>query len=155
MGLLAAIVLVGTVTVPILRMFEASGTWQRIVVAAGLVGSVGVFMGVALPTGMRVATSSASDLIPWLWGINGATSVLGSVLAAAIALAYGISVSYWTGVACYAAACAAFALNRRRHGRNLQLLDQELRNCRGTTTDSAEEEHCQAGEHIQAAFAEQ
>jgi hypothetical protein len=114
MGLLAAIVLVGTVTVPILRMFEASGTWQRIVVAAGLVGSVGVFMGVALPTGMRFATSSASDLIPWLWGINGATSVLGSVLAAAIALAYGISVSYWTGVVCYAAACGAFALNRRR-----------------------------------------
>jgi hypothetical protein len=119
-GLLAAVILVGTATVPILRMFESSGTWQRLLVAAGLVGSVGVFMGTALPTGMRVASSSAADLIPWLWGINGATSVLGSVLAAAIALAYGISSSYWVGVACYACAAAALAMNRRRYGRESQ-----------------------------------
>jgi len=52
-------------------MFEVSSTSKRILVAAGLVGSVGVFMGVALATGMRVAASSASDLIPWRWGING------------------------------------------------------------------------------------
>jgi MFS family permease len=113
-GLLAAIILVGIATVPILRTFEASGTWQRLVVAAGLVGSVGVFMGMALPTGMRVAAASASELIPWLWGINGATSVLGSVLGAAIALAYGISTSYWVGVMCYAWAVAALALKWRR-----------------------------------------
>src|SRR5262249_52271384 len=90
-------------------------TWQRIVVAASLVGSAGVFMGMALPTGIRVAASSASGLLPWLWGINGATSVLGSVLAAAIALAYGISTSYWVGVMCYAWAVAALALKWRRY----------------------------------------
>ena len=48
------------------------------------------------------------------WGINGATSVFGSVLAAVIALAYGISASYWTGVACYAVAVAALAWQCRR-----------------------------------------
>jgi hypothetical protein len=117
LGLLAATILVGLATAPTLRMFEAAGTWQRIVVAASLVGSVGIFMGVALPTGMRVATASASELIPWLWGINGATSVLGSVLAAAIALAYGISTSYWVGVVCYACAVAALALKWRRYRR--------------------------------------
>jgi hypothetical protein len=109
-GLLAAVTLVGLVTGPALRLFEASGTAVRVAVAAGLVGTAGLFMGMALPTGLRVATGAAPRLIPWLWGINGATSVFGSVLAAAIALAYGISTSYWFGVGCYAAAVAALVL---------------------------------------------
>jgi hypothetical protein len=109
-GLLAAVTLVGLVTGPALRLFEASGTAVRVAVAAGLVGTAGLFMGMALPTGLRAATGAAPRLIPWLWGINGATSVFGSVLAAAIALAYGISTSYWFGAACYAVAVAALGL---------------------------------------------
>jgi hypothetical protein len=113
-GLLAAVTLVGFVTGPALRLFEASGTAVRVAVAAGLVGTAGFFMGMALPTGLRVATGAAPSLIPWLWGTNGATSVFGSVLAAAIALAYGISTSYWFGVGCYAVAIAALVLQGRR-----------------------------------------
>jgi hypothetical protein len=113
-GLLAAVTLVGLVTGPALRLFEASGTLVRVALAAGLVGTAGLFMGMALPTGLRVATGAAPRLIPWLWGINGATSVFGSVLAAVIALAYGISTSYWFGVGCYAVAVAALVLQGRR-----------------------------------------
>jgi hypothetical protein len=109
-GLLAAVTLVGLVTGPALRVFEASGTAVRVAVALGLVGTAGLFMGMALPTGLKVATGAAPRLIPWLWGINGATSVFGSVLGAAIALAYGISTSYWSGVACYAVAVGALVL---------------------------------------------
>src|SRR5262249_34548835 len=111
-GLLAAVVLVGLATGPALKLFEASGAAVRVAVAAGLVGVAGLFMGMALPTGMRVATATAPRLIPWLWGVNGATSVFGSVLAAAVALAFGISTSYWAGLACYAV--AAVALHARR-----------------------------------------
>jgi hypothetical protein len=114
-GLLGAVTVVGLVTVPALRMFESSGASVRVAVAAALVAFAGFFMGMALPMGMRVAASSAPALIPWLWGINGATSVFGSVLAAAVALASGISVSYWAGVGCYALAVAALAL---KEGRN-------------------------------------
>jgi hypothetical protein len=48
--------------------------------------------------------------MPWLWGINGATSVLASVLAVVIAMAVSISASFWTGVGCYAVAFVAFLL---------------------------------------------
>jgi hypothetical protein len=116
-GLLAAVTLVGLVTGPALRLFAASGTEVRVAVAAALVGAAGLFMGMAMPTGLRVATGAAPRLIPWLWGINGATSVFGSVLAAAIALAYGISTSYWFGVGCYAVAVAALVLQGRRDRR--------------------------------------
>jgi hypothetical protein len=113
-GLLAAVTLVGLGTVPALKLFEASGTAVRVAVAAGLVGVAGLFMGMALPTGMRVAMEAAPRLIPWLWGVNGATSVFGSVLAAAVALAFGISASYWAGAACYVVAATALVLHARR-----------------------------------------
>ena len=113
-ALVAAVTIVGLATGPTLRLFESSPALVRVPIAAALVAVAGFFMGMALPTGMRLATDSAPPLIPWLWGINGATSVFGSVLAAVIALAYGISASYWTGVACYALAVAALAWQCRR-----------------------------------------
>jgi len=57
--------------------------------------------------------ASREALAPWLWGINGATSVLASVLAVVIAMASGISSAFWTGVASYGVALAAFALAAR------------------------------------------
>jgi hypothetical protein len=113
LGLLCAVTVVGLATGPALRMFEASGAPVRVVVAAALVAVAGLFMGTALPLGMRSAADRASGLVPWLWGVNGATSVFGSVLAAAVALAYGISASYWAGVACYTVATLAITWRGR------------------------------------------
>ena len=42
-------------------------------------------MGMAFPLGLRLAAGHAAALTPWLWGVNGATSVLAAVLAVAIA----------------------------------------------------------------------
>jgi hypothetical protein len=64
-------------------------------------------MGTAFPLGMRIASAKAPALTPWLWGVNGATSVCASVLAVVIALSWGIAVAFWTGVACYVVAGAA------------------------------------------------
>jgi hypothetical protein len=63
-------------------------------------------MGMPLAIGMRVAGRAGAPT-SFLWGINGATSVCGSVLSMAIALFFGISVSFWVGWAAYAAAAAA------------------------------------------------
>jgi hypothetical protein len=112
LGLLAAVTIVGLATGPAVRTFEASGAPVRVAVAAALVAVAGLFMGMALPMGMRSAADAAPKLIPWLWGVNGATSVFGSVLAAAVALAYGISASYWAGVVCYILATAALTWSR-------------------------------------------
>jgi hypothetical protein len=60
------------------------------------------------PIGMKLASARAAVLTPWLWGMNGAASVCCSVLAVAIALAAGISASYWAGVVCYGVALGAY-----------------------------------------------
>jgi hypothetical protein len=45
--------------------------------------------------------------MPWLWGLNGAASVLCSVVAAAVALSAGIGATFWCGAVAYLVAFVA------------------------------------------------
>jgi len=63
---------------------------------------------------MRAASARAERLLPWFWGINGAASVLASVLAAVVSLEWGITVNLWIGVACYTLAAAVLLTARVR-----------------------------------------
>ena len=87
-------------------------TAYRILVAALVLCPLGLTMGTAFPLGMRLATLKADALAPWLWGINGATSVCASVVVVVISLSFGISTAFATGVGCYAIASAAFVRAR-------------------------------------------
>jgi hypothetical protein len=109
--LAAVLVVAGLVTNPLIASFADSETPVRIAVSAALLAVMGVPMGMAFPIGMRIAVESREALAPWLWGVNGATSVLASVLTVVIAMASGISSAFWTGVASYAVALAAFAVS--------------------------------------------
>jgi hypothetical protein len=57
---------------------------------------------------MKAASARFDALTPWLWGLNGATSVLASVVAFLIVLGWGVSTAFWTGFACYAVAVASY-----------------------------------------------
>jgi hypothetical protein len=109
LALLVGVLAVFGVATPLLiRAFEAATTPGRIAVAIAILFPIGLLMGMAFPLGMRLASARAPALTPWLWGVNGATSVCASVLAVAIALNTGIASSFWTGVACYVTAALAF-----------------------------------------------
>jgi hypothetical protein len=108
-GLLVVLLLFGALTPQAITAFRASPTPLRILIAVGLLSPIGLVMGTAFPIGMKAAATRSASLTPWLWGVNGATSVCASVVAVVIALGAGISASFWTGVACYIAAAAAFA----------------------------------------------
>ena len=119
--LLGVLILFGVFTSPLIRGFESSQTPVRIFVAAAILLPLGVVMGMAFPLGMKVASRYSAALTPWLWGINGATSVCASVMAIAIALSWGISASYWTGCFFYLLALGAFvwATRRRPEAQNI------------------------------------
>jgi len=110
LGVLAAF---GTLTPRAIAAFAASTTPHRVLVAVGILFPMGLVMGMAFPLGLKLAASISSGLMPWLWGINGATSVCGSVFALVLALNAGISASFWAGVACYATACGSFFVAAR------------------------------------------
>jgi hypothetical protein len=112
-ALFAVVAAAGFFTVPLVVGFQASGTAVRIAVSGTLLAAIGFVMGMAFPLGMRLAVSGRPQLAPWLWGVNGAASVLASVLAVVIAMAFGISASFWSGVACYLVALAAYAAAAR------------------------------------------
>lgn len=89
------------------RVLDHTGAWAigvRIAIACAFLAPLGVLLGVALPTWLAGVSVRAPARIPWLWGVNGATSVLGSVLATLVAMHAGISGSLWLGVGAYAMA---------------------------------------------------
>jgi hypothetical protein len=103
--LLLVIGLFGYFTTDIITYYQASSTLIRIMVTLAIIFSLGFFMGSALPLGMQLAARYSPKLTPWLWGVNGATSICGSVLAMVIALSAGIQSTYLSGLICY---CMAF-----------------------------------------------
>lgn len=105
--LLAAIVGFGIGAPAAIRHFESEPTNIRILVAAGLLMPLGLLMGMPFSIGMRIASATPDAPTPFLWGINGAMSVLGSVLGMLIALLWGISAAFWTGAFWYLVAAAA------------------------------------------------
>lgn len=73
----------------------------------------GMFLGTPFPLGLRALSQRRPDDIPWMWGVNGLTSVLGSLLAAIGAKFYGFQAVFLGGAACYLlAGLLGFALLR-------------------------------------------
>lgn len=80
-----------------LPMMDAAPLAQRMIVAVLVVSLPGFFMGWAFPLGLSYYTQENKELGPWLWALNGATSVLGSIFAAIISITYGIKVTIASG----------------------------------------------------------
>ena len=94
----------------LIKIFQAQDTAFRVIIAVLITAPMGVFMGMAFPAGMFMATED-SDLTPWFWGINGAASVCASVLAVLLSLIFGISVAFVVGIVFYLVAFVFAALS--------------------------------------------
>ena len=114
--LLFVVFIFGISTNYVLHLFSASSNMVRICVSAGMLLPLGFFMGMQFPLGIKAAIIDAHELIPWLWGINGAASVCGSVLAMVLALSFGISVTFFCGSLFYLAAFLMLLQIRRKLG---------------------------------------
>lgn len=106
--LVAVIALFGILTPNTVVFFDRFSMPVQIAVSAADLFPLGFFMGMAFPLGIKFASARFGALTPWLWGMNGVASVLASVLAAVIALNWGISASFWTGFLCYLVALLSF-----------------------------------------------
>jgi spermidine synthase len=111
--LLVAMLVFGVLTPYATSAFASSVNAVRVAVAVGILFPLGFFMGMAFPLGLKLAASQIDELTPAFWGVNGATSIFGSVLAAVIAMNAGIASTFWTGFICYVFAFGAFVWARR------------------------------------------
>jgi predicted membrane-bound spermidine synthase len=112
--LIGILIVVGLVTPFATRLFQGFATPVRIGVALLLLMPAGFFMGMAFPSAMKIGLARQPSMTPWLWGINGATSVTASVLAVMISSAWGISAAWWSGVVCYVLAAFAIVWSARQ-----------------------------------------
>ncbi len=74
--------------------------FARCLMAGVLLIPLGLLMGMPLPIGMRLF-HDGNDLIPWSWGVNSATSVLGAILAVVVAMNAGFTVTLLVGTLLY------------------------------------------------------
>jgi len=105
LGAVAAVSVVAVVALPV--VIDHAIPWPlavRLALAAALLTPLGLILGVALPSGMRLVAARVPALIPWGWGINGAFSVVGATFAVFIAMNWGFSVTLLTGGAIYVVA---------------------------------------------------
>lgn len=83
--------------------------WARGVVTVALVAPLGFFMGMPFPTGLRLVSEHGKDAVPWMWGVNGGMTVLGSVLAIILAVWLNFTAVLVFAAAGYLVALVLFA----------------------------------------------
>ncbi|MFI5393914.1 MAG: hypothetical protein ACHQ9S_00150 [Candidatus Binatia bacterium] len=92
----------------IAKSLEGAATGWRIAAAVAVLMPLGFVMGMPLSAGLAFSASDPPGYRALYWGVNGAASVCGSVLAIMLSLTYGITATYFTGVLAYGI-CAGLA----------------------------------------------
>jgi hypothetical protein len=93
-----------------------SSTPVRIFTSAALLFPSGFFMGMAFPLGIKQAAYSHGNApTAWYWGINGALSVVSSVLAVVVAVFWGVTATLVAGLLAYVVALVALSRARAGH----------------------------------------
>ncbi|WP_020676009.1 hypothetical protein [Geopsychrobacter electrodiphilus] len=73
---------------------------MRCLIAILLLVPLALLLGMPLPLGMALLHHDGSA-VPWSWGINGAASVLGTILAVIVAMNFGFNVTILMGAGFY------------------------------------------------------
>lgn len=81
----------------------------RVAIAVVLTSGLGIAMGMPFPAGIKIADSVSHAAIPWVWSINGATSVLGAALAVFVGINFGFSAALFIAVVLYGIALIFFS----------------------------------------------
>jgi MFS family permease len=103
-----AIVTIAAVAILVIAVVTPLVTWAipfsrplRMLIAVATLAPIGIVLGIPMPTGIRLLSAHAPQMVPWAWGMNGALSVLGATLAIFIAMNWGFQVTLLAASATY------------------------------------------------------
>jgi len=86
----------------VVARFLALAAALRITITILLLAPIALLLGMAYPVGIRILREHDESLIPWAWGLNGATSVVASVSAVFVGAQAGFTWALLLGSATYA-----------------------------------------------------
>ena len=98
------------------RVLVATQAWTllpRILSSIVLLAPLGFVMGQAYPLGLKWVNAQSPEVIPWMWAVNGSTSVVGSVLSVIVAIHAGFRIALLAGLLAYGLAWGSTWLMRR------------------------------------------
>lgn len=79
---------------PLFHLFLGQPLTVRILVSVLLLAPLSFLLGIPFPLGIRILNRLSPTSIPWAWGINSCSSVVGSITAVVIALHFGFSMVF-------------------------------------------------------------
>ena len=104
-----ALVVIAIVT-PLITWAVPFARTTRMAIAVAMLVPIGLALGIPMPTGIRLLSSRAPDMVAWAWGMNGALSVLGATLAIFIAMNWGFQATLLAASMTYLLGLGAFLL---------------------------------------------
>ncbi len=99
--LIAMMAFVAFLQPSILAGFETVGIFGRICVALLFLLPLGFFMGLPFPFGMSIGNAAFKGHTPWFWAVNGAASVVASVLSVCLSITWGFTATIGAGLVAY------------------------------------------------------
>ncbi|MFH0941983.1 MAG: hypothetical protein V1823_03040 [Chloroflexota bacterium] len=113
LGIIAVLFAYAFATPLIFRQLLGAELATRLFVTVVMITPLGFLMGFPFPLGLRLLNESGmADYIPWMWGINGVGSVLGSAAAIVVAVTSGFTSALLLGAACYLVVFFIFQIAR-------------------------------------------
>jgi hypothetical protein len=73
----------------------------KIAASIAVIIPLGILLGFAFPTGMKIVRSARASETPWYWAINGVFGVLCAALTVFVSIYFGISASFYVAAGCY------------------------------------------------------
>jgi predicted membrane-bound spermidine synthase len=99
-----------TVVVPLLDLLKSQADSlslvSRCVAMCGMLFPFAFVMGMPFPLAIRLLPKRQTALIPWLWGLNGIASILGSAVAVTLVLYMGFQITALVPAVLYCLAAA-------------------------------------------------
>ena len=83
------------------HIFLGLGPPARLVTCIFLIFPLGFIMGLPFPVGLKLTKRKDPSLLPWVWGINGCFSVLGSILSVVVAITFCFNAVLECAAICY------------------------------------------------------
>jgi hypothetical protein len=89
---------------PFLRFFMRYPKFIKILISVVCLMPISFLMGMPLPLAIKILHMRMNKIIPWMWGVNGACSVLASIIAIILAMNIGYNFTFVIGSLFYLAA---------------------------------------------------
>jgi predicted membrane-bound spermidine synthase len=124
LAVVAAILSTLFITPPVLALTLGLPSSLRVAVAFLLIAPLGVLLGVPFPTALRLIGKEASSMVSWAWAVNAFFTVIGSVLATILAMAFGFVAVHVVAAACYAVALLAIRTAPQKSSVNVPYSEQ-------------------------------